>query len=267
MHSPELYLQFKFTTVTTCKLCWLPQKDDFCENMWRMCGINTIHHTDIKQILMKYKRVRWTVLDLYVITSLFTVPTQKLVRHLTSSPAAVKKMLRKAELMGIITQVCKLFKMNTDYIESELLSKNLQLWRPSHGKQIFRNLDNYLYTDLNLYITNKWIFPYLESLFEEYISVSTFSFYISHPICFEFDRLGIMLSKMNYSILKYSRCEVEFLCLCTIILYWSYNMKFHPWVLCILNFTMSIDSAKLRLFFNSMVQFSWDVNQQWIWMI
>lgn len=32
------------------------------------------------------------------------VPTQKLVRHLTSSPAAVKKMLRKAELMGVITQ-------------------------------------------------------------------------------------------------------------------------------------------------------------------
>ncbi|KAJ8306915.1 hypothetical protein KUTeg_014999 [Tegillarca granosa] len=33
------------------------------------------------------------------------VPTQKLVRHLTSSPSAVRKMLRKAELMGIITQV------------------------------------------------------------------------------------------------------------------------------------------------------------------
>ncbi|KAK3105602.1 hypothetical protein FSP39_001497 [Pinctada imbricata] len=32
------------------------------------------------------------------------VPTQKLVRHLTSSPSAMKKMLRKAELMGIITQ-------------------------------------------------------------------------------------------------------------------------------------------------------------------
>lgn len=36
---------------------------------------------------------------------MYTVPTQKLVRHLTSSPAAVKKMLRKAELMGVITQV------------------------------------------------------------------------------------------------------------------------------------------------------------------
>ncbi|XP_033733236.1 PHD finger protein 14-like [Pecten maximus] len=33
------------------------------------------------------------------------VPTQKLVRYLTSSPSCVKKMLRKAELMGIITQV------------------------------------------------------------------------------------------------------------------------------------------------------------------
>ncbi|KAL4228609.1 PHD finger protein 14 [Mactra antiquata] len=32
------------------------------------------------------------------------VPPQKLVRYLTSSPSVVKKMLRKAELMGIITQ-------------------------------------------------------------------------------------------------------------------------------------------------------------------
>ncbi|XP_053408322.1 PHD finger protein 14-like isoform X2 [Mercenaria mercenaria] len=32
------------------------------------------------------------------------VPPQKMVRYLTSSPSAVKKMLRKAELMGIITQ-------------------------------------------------------------------------------------------------------------------------------------------------------------------
>lgn len=33
------------------------------------------------------------------------VPTQKLIRHLSSSPSVVKKMLRKAELMGIITQI------------------------------------------------------------------------------------------------------------------------------------------------------------------
>ena len=33
------------------------------------------------------------------------VPTQKMARYLTSCPSAVKKMLRKAELMGIITQV------------------------------------------------------------------------------------------------------------------------------------------------------------------
>lgn len=32
------------------------------------------------------------------------VPPQKMVRYLTSSPSVVKKMLRKAELMGIITQ-------------------------------------------------------------------------------------------------------------------------------------------------------------------
>lgn len=32
------------------------------------------------------------------------IPPQKLIRYLTSSPSAVKKMLRKAELMGIITQ-------------------------------------------------------------------------------------------------------------------------------------------------------------------
>ncbi|KAK3579284.1 hypothetical protein CHS0354_033363 [Potamilus streckersoni] len=33
------------------------------------------------------------------------VPTHKMVRYLTSSPSVMKKMLRKAELMGIITQV------------------------------------------------------------------------------------------------------------------------------------------------------------------
>ncbi|XP_046570377.1 PHD finger protein 14-like isoform X6 [Haliotis rubra] len=33
------------------------------------------------------------------------VPTQKLVRFLTSSPSAVRRMLKKAELMGVITQV------------------------------------------------------------------------------------------------------------------------------------------------------------------
>lgn len=33
------------------------------------------------------------------------VPTQKLIRHLSSSPSVVKKMLRKAEFMGIITQI------------------------------------------------------------------------------------------------------------------------------------------------------------------
>ncbi|VDI79928.1 Hypothetical predicted protein [Mytilus galloprovincialis] len=32
------------------------------------------------------------------------VPTQKLVRYLTSSPSCVRKMLKKAELMGVITQ-------------------------------------------------------------------------------------------------------------------------------------------------------------------
>ena len=42
--------------------------------------------------------------------SYILVPTQKMVRYLTSSPSAVKKMLRKAELMGIITQVgCPFF--------------------------------------------------------------------------------------------------------------------------------------------------------------
>lgn len=39
------------------------------------------------------------------INDFVVVPTQKLVRFLTSSPSCVRKMLRKAELMGIITQV------------------------------------------------------------------------------------------------------------------------------------------------------------------
>jgi len=53
------------------------------------------------------RSLQFSILILHIFLILCTVPPQKLVRFLTSSPSVVKKMLRKAELMGIITQVYK----------------------------------------------------------------------------------------------------------------------------------------------------------------
>jgi hypothetical protein len=43
-----------------------------------------------------------------VLTSLFLVPTQKMPRLLTTSASAYRKLLRKAELMGIDTQALEI---------------------------------------------------------------------------------------------------------------------------------------------------------------
>ena len=56
--------------------------------------------------------------------NIFSVPTQKMIRYLTSSPSVVKKMLRKAELMGIITQV------NDTSHSSMLYAKSTPMMQP-----------------------------------------------------------------------------------------------------------------------------------------